>query len=81
MRHSRGRVAARPPYDPAHPGPRPTPLNLLGWTLRPEPCMEQCRARYGDRFTGARVLELVVGSRSVLLLDGAEHLAQRKLMR
>ena len=76
--------------------------------------MEQCRARYGDRFTvdigppegkwifltqpdeiremfsapadvlhpgeGARVLEPVVGSRSVLLLDGAEHLAQRKLM-
>ena len=90
------------------------PLNLLGWTLRPVPFMEQCRARYGDRFTvdigppegkwifltqpdeiremfsapadvlhpgeGARVLEPVVGSRSVLLLDGAEHLAQRKLM-
>src|SRR5829696_5950528 len=29
---------------------------------------------------GARVLEPVVGSRSVLLLDGAEHLAQRKVM-
>ncbi len=29
---------------------------------------------------GARVLEPVVGSRSVLLLDGGEHLAQRKLM-
>ena len=29
---------------------------------------------------GARVLEPVVGPRSVLLLDGAEHLAQRKLM-
>ena len=29
---------------------------------------------------GARVLEPLVGSRSVLLLDGAEHLAQRKLM-
>ncbi len=96
------------------PGPGPIPLNLLGWTLRPVPFMEQCRARYGDRFTvdigppegkwifltqpdeiremfsapadvlhpgeGARVLEPVVGSRSVLLLDGAEHLAQRKLM-
>jgi len=90
------------------------PLNLLGWTLRPVPFMERCRARYGDRFTvdigppegkwifltrpdeiremfsapadvlhpgeGARVLEYIVGSRSVLLLDGAEHLAQRKLM-
>jgi cytochrome P450 len=96
------------------PGPGPIPLNLLGWTLRPVPFMEQCRARYGDRFTvdigppegkwifltrpdeiremfsapadvlhpgeGARVLEPVVGPRSVLLLDGAEHLAQRKLM-
>ena len=29
---------------------------------------------------GARVLEFVVGPRSVLLLDGGEHLAQRKLM-
>jgi len=29
---------------------------------------------------GLRVLEPVVGSRSVLLLDGGEHLAQRKLM-
>jgi cytochrome P450 len=29
---------------------------------------------------GARVLEPIVGRRSVLLLDGAEHLAQRKLM-
>jgi cytochrome P450 len=29
---------------------------------------------------GARVLEPVVGPRSVLLLDGGEHLAQRKLM-
>jgi cytochrome P450 len=29
---------------------------------------------------GARVLEPVVGPRSVLLLDGDEHLAQRKLM-
>jgi cytochrome P450 len=96
------------------PGPGPIPLNLLGWTLRPVPFMEQCRARYGERFTvdigppegkwifltqpdeiremfsapadvlhpgeGARVLEPVVGSRSVLLLDGAEHLSQRKLM-
>ena len=29
---------------------------------------------------GARVLEPIVGPRSVLLLDGGEHLAQRKLM-
>jgi cytochrome P450 len=29
---------------------------------------------------GARVLEPIVGSRSVLLLDGREHLTQRKLM-
>jgi cytochrome P450 len=96
------------------PGPGPIPRNLLAWTLRPVPLMEQCRARYGDRFTidlgppehkwvfltrpddirelfsapadvlhpgeGARVLEPLVGKRSVLLLDGAEHLAQRKLM-
>ena len=117
MRHSRGRVAARPRTIrrmSLPPGPGPIPLNLLGWTLRPVPFMERCRARYGDRFTvdigppegkwifltqpdeiremfsapadvlhpgeGARVLEPVVGPRSVLLLDGAEHLAQRKLM-
>jgi cytochrome P450 len=117
MRHSRGRVAAHPRTIrrmSLPPGPGPMPLNLLGWTLRPVPFMERCRARYGDRFTvdigppegkwifltqpdeiremfsapadvlhpgeGARVLEPVVGSRSVLLLDGAEHLAQRKLM-
>ena len=29
---------------------------------------------------GAQVLEHIVGSRSVLLLDGREHLSQRKLM-
>ena len=29
---------------------------------------------------GAQVLEPIVGSRSVLLLDGREHLSQRKLM-
>ena len=120
MRHSRGRVAARPrtirrmTADALPPGPGPIPYNLLGWTLRPVPFMERCRRRYGERFTvdigppegkwiflttpeeiremfsapadvlhpgeGARVLEPVVGSRSVLLLDGAEHLAQRKLM-
>jgi cytochrome P450 len=120
MRHSRGRVAAPPPTirpmtaEALPPGPGPIPFNLLGWTLRPVPFMERCRARYGDRFTvdlgppegkwifltqpdeiremfsapadvlhpgeGARVLEYIVGSRSVLLLDGAEHLAQRKLM-
>jgi cytochrome P450 len=96
------------------PGPGPSPLNMLGWTLRPIPFMERCRRRYGERFTvdmgppegkwifltqpdeiremfsapadvlhpgeGARVLEPVVGPRSVLLLDGGEHLEQRKLM-
>ena len=100
--------------DPLPPGPGPIPFNLLGWTFRPVPFMERCRARYGERFTvdlgppegkwifltqpdeiremfatpadvlhpgeGARVLEPIVGSRSVLLLDGAEHMAQRKLM-
>jgi cytochrome P450 len=118
MRHSRGRVAAPRPtirrMTSLPPGPGPSPMNLLGWTLRPVPFMEHCRARYGDRFTvdlgppegkwifltqpdeiremfsaspdalhpgeGARILEPIVGARSVLLLDGREHLAQRKLM-
>ena len=57
MRHSRGRVAAPPPTirrmtaEALPPGPGPIPFNLLGWTLRPVPFMERCRARYGDRFT------------------------------
>ena len=95
------------------PGPGPIPLNLLGWTLRPVPLMERCRARFGDVFTvrlaqvgtftfvadpellksvfradpkrlragAANVpLQPILGSRSVLLLDGEEHLRQRKLM-
>src|SRR4051812_7814650 len=88
-------------------------MQTLGWWTRPHAFMEQCRARYGKRFTvrflaprasvmhwgpehvkeispaapevlhpgeGASVLEPVVGSHSVILLDEAAHLEQRKLM-
>lgn len=34
------------------PGPRlPTPLQAVGWALRPLPMMDRCHARYGDVFT------------------------------
>jgi cytochrome P450 len=96
------------------PGPSYPPLiQGLGFWTRPLAFLEQCRARYGKRFTirlpltppfvmitepdqikeiytapadvlfpgeGARVLQPVVGSLSVILLDGAPHLEQRKLM-
>lgn len=96
------------------PGPSyPSVIQGVGFWARPLAYLEQCRARYGSRFTirlptsppfvmladpadikqvftapadvlrpgaGARVLEPIVGSKSVLLLDGAEHMEQRKLM-
>jgi cytochrome P450 len=85
----------------------------LGWWARPVAYLEQCRARYGKRFTirfpaappfailsdpeeikevfmappdvlhpgeGARVLEPLVGKNSVILLDEAAHMEQRKLV-
>jgi cytochrome P450 len=34
------------------PGPRmPSPLQAVGWALRPLPFMERCQERYGDLFT------------------------------
>ena len=96
------------------PGPRtPAALQTLGWWTRPLSFFEQCRERYGKRFTmkllqtppfvhlsdpgdirevfqadptvlhpgeGAKVLEPVVGRHSLILLDEAPHLEQRKLM-
>jgi len=96
------------------PGPRyPATIQGIGFWARPLAFLEQCRARYGKRFTirlplappfvmitdpaqlkqvftapadvlhpgqGARVLEPVVGSNSVILLDGGAHMEQRKLM-
>ncbi len=96
------------------PGPRmPALLQTLGNWSRPTAFLEQCRARYGRRFTirligqppfvmisdpqeikelflappevlhpgeGARILEPIVGPHSVILLDEAPHLEQRKLM-
>src|SRR5436305_8745341 len=96
------------------PGPRyPAVIQMIGFWKRPLAFLEQCRARYGKRFTlrfpfappfviisdpdeikqaftappdvlhpgeGARVLEPVVGSNSVILLDEDRHLEQRKLM-
>lgn len=96
------------------PGPRsPRAIQTLGWWTRPTAYLEQCRARYGKRFTirllglppsvhtstpeevaeifkappevlhpgeGARILEPVVGSHSLMLLDEDEHLEQRKLL-
>lgn len=96
------------------PGPGyPAAIQGVGFWTRPLAYLEQCRARYGKRFTirlplsppfvmltdpaevkqvytapadvlrpgtGARVLEPVVGANSVILLDGAAHMEQRKLM-
>ena len=96
------------------PGPSyPALIQGIGLWTRPLAYMEQCRARYGKRFTirfpftppfvmhtepdqvkqiytappdvlhpgeGARVLEPVVGMKSVILLDGDSHMEQRKLM-
>jgi hypothetical protein len=86
---------------------------MLGFWSRPTAFVEQCRARYGKRFTlriigtppfvlisepdqikqlfssppdvlhpgeGARILEPILGANSVLLLDEAAHLEQRRLM-
>jgi cytochrome P450 len=96
------------------PGPRlPAIGQFVGFWMRPFAFLEQCRSRYGRRFTirlpftppfvmlsdpdevkevftappdvlrpgeGARVLEPVVGANSVLLLDEAAHMEQRKLI-
>ncbi|MCW2999251.1 MAG: cytochrome [Solirubrobacterales bacterium] len=96
------------------PGPKaPAALQTARWVRNPVPFFEECRERYGPRFTmrllfgppmvnltdpaeikevfaappdvlepglGGRVLEPVVGARSVLVLDGAEHLRERRLM-
>src|SRR3954451_1788974 len=97
---------------PAGP-PWPAAIQGIGFWTRALPFLEQCRARYGKRFTirlplappfvmladpadvkqvftappdvlhpgsGARVLEPVVGTNSVILLDGRAHMEQRKLM-
>ncbi|HVQ59685.1 MAG TPA: cytochrome P450 [Solirubrobacterales bacterium] len=97
------------PHGPA----MPTAMQMVGFWTRPLAFLEQCRQRYGKRFTirlpatppfvmltepdevkqvftsppdvlqpgqGARVLEPIVGTNSVLLLDEAAHMAQRKLM-
>lgn len=96
------------------PGPRmPAALQMVGFWTRPLAFLEQCRERYGKRFTvklpfsppfvmlsepeqvkqvfqappdvlrpgeGARVLEPIIGSNSVILLDGGAHMTQRKLL-
>jgi cytochrome P450 len=96
------------------PGPQlPAALQLLGFWTRPLSFLEQCRERYGKRFTirlpgtppfvmlsepeqvkqvfqappdvlrpgeGARVLEPIIGSNSVILLDEGAHMTQRKLL-
>jgi len=96
------------------PGPRlPRLVQTMAWWNRTVPFLEQCRERYGKRFTmrllqappfihhsepdhlreiftappevlhpgeGAKLLEPVVGSNSVILLDERAHLSQRKLM-
>lgn len=96
------------------PGPMaPAAWQTLRWVRDPVPFFEQCRERYGDRFTlrllfggpmvnltdplqikelfgaapdvlepghGGKVLEPILGRRSVLVLDGDEHLRQRRLM-
>ena len=96
------------------PGPPwPSLLQTVGWWNRPLAFHEECRRRYGARYTvrllgsppfvmhadpehireiftaapevlhpgeGARILEPVVGTYSVILLDEKDHLSQRRLM-
>ena len=96
------------------PGPSaPSWLQTTRWWTRSVPMMEDCRARFGKRFTikllgtppfvllcdpaeikqvftappevlhpgeGARILQPVVGSFSLILLDEDAHLSQRRLM-
>jgi cytochrome P450 len=88
-------------------------MQMLRWSFRPLPFMQQCRERFGDNFSvkflgferpmvmisdpaaikalyterahgmppGRQiVLTPVVGRHSLLVLEGADHLAHRKLM-
>ncbi len=51
------------------PGPRlPRALQALGWTQRPLPFLERCRARYGDAFT----LRIMHWGEWVVLADPAD---------
>src|SRR4051794_14226847 len=101
----RGKLPAGPPW--------PSALQVIGWWNRPLAFHENCRRRYGNRYTvrllgappfvmhadpdhireiftappevlhpgeGAMILEPVVGTDSVILLDEHAHLAQRRLM-
>src|SRR4051795_5297100 len=93
--------------------PWPSLVQTTGWWNRPLAFHENCRRRYGNRYTvrllgtppfvmhsdpehireiftaqpdvlhpgeGARILEPVVGTYSVILLDEKAHLGQRRLM-
>src|SRR3954452_4939399 len=96
------------------PGPPwPSLVQTAGWWNRPLAFHEECRRRYGNRYTvrllgsppfgvradpdhiveiftaapevlhpgeGARILEPVVGTYSVILLDEQAHLSQRRRM-
>src|SRR3954451_23189582 len=96
------------------PGPSwPSFMQVVGWWNRPLAFHEECRRRYGNRYTvrllgtppfimhsdpdhireiftappevlhpgeGAHILEPVVGTYSVILLDEKAHLSQRRLM-
>jgi cytochrome P450 len=96
------------------PGPPwPSAIQTVGWWNRPLAFHEDCRRRYGNRYTvrllgappfvmhsdpehikeiftaspevlhpgeGAKILEPVVGTYSVILLDESAHLGQRRLM-
>jgi cytochrome P450 len=97
---------------PPEPGSSPL-VQMMRWSFRPIPFMEECRRRYGDsfsvRFVGFErpmvmisdpeaikalyrershglppgrdiVLGPILGSKSLLLQEGAEHLSRRKLM-
>jgi cytochrome P450 len=104
-RGMRGQLPPGPPW--------PSLLQTVGWWNRPLAFHENCRRRYGERYTvrllgsppfvmhsnpdhireiftappevlhpgeGARILEPVVGTYSVILLDEKDHLSQRRLM-
>src|SRR6478735_4852824 len=108
------RVVKLPWMSALPPGPRwPSAIQTVGWWNRPLAFHEECRRRFGKRYTvrllgappfvmhaepdhikeiftaspevlhpgeGAKILEPVVGTYSVILLDEKAHLSQRRMM-
>src|SRR6185437_11666152 len=65
------------------PGPRePAALQTLEWIARPTAFLRRCAARHGEAFTVRLAFDdaPVVGERSIIALDGPEHLRVRRLL-